>query len=873
MVIIIFVIILIILIILFILLKISKKIEKFVNYSHDNVLFDLRPRYSDINKFELVSYNNNYVIINKKIVLYGLPVYIYESVDMPSPSDSIYSVFSSFVFNNKSQYSPGRSLLATTHSVSPLSVPLKDYEALSKYGFNYIFFNFPDEIKTNIFTRFEINFANQNGYDASNFKILCFDNSSLNNKISMKTLLKIPINRINAGINKTITFDVYSEFTMEKLNLILFIYNLTEVDISSIKIYFKSPIVGDDSQQTPVVSPKISLQTISENKDEQIDIQGIDIFKTIENDHEEETGQLYSSVGLTQNINLLTKLRIPWGIYDANSVYQNNSSNIVELLMGGCRNAKIIGKSSIEKDNIYYIKGGVNTSIEFPDDSLPTTYTICAITKYENPNANKLEVLKTLNNPKIVIGHSQNTRGIVTKNDGRGDINYTNQPSDDFRSKGINEWVITCIKSTGKDVKKTIIINNEKRGSIQLGNLGQSNKLGINSNGFDKRNCSEFGFAYMIIWDQILSDNELVMVSNIFNIYVNDTSKKIDIDRSLITIKDGSSEDKAADSAVDIMRNFCIKTNGRYWIKSPTSSDASAAEYIYCIMDQKCKGGGWMLAMKGSRYNNGTFNYNADHWTKATTVIPTRGNGDYDIEPNSIYMETELDAKYNIYNAVKATECLAMFDPRDCGIENKPEYYYDFYNFKKYGWLWHEKRFNNGVPSTLLNFYQSDKKQFYYSTPTTGNELSLKNFMNTNFDKNYVKFLNFNANTDGILSRFILSILFDTTGNHDWYYYISYYPDYKGPCNLKIWSSQNQFYSFGFNVGPVVANEASRGSWPHRVRWGCSFNENNDSQPTTNDVSGGIGMECRNYSAGDAIGCCQNTVGQNKNFSFKWFIR
>jgi hypothetical protein len=33
-----------------------------------------------------------------------------------------------------------------------------------------------------------------------------------------------------------------------------------------------------------------------------------------------------------------------------------------------------------------------------------------------------------------------------------------------------------------------------------------------------------------------------------------------------------------------------------------------------------------------------------------------------------------------------------MFDPRDCGIENNPAYYYDINSLKKYGGLWHEKR-------------------------------------------------------------------------------------------------------------------------------------------------------------------------------------
>jgi hypothetical protein len=872
MIIIIFVIILILLIVIFVLLTIynNNKIEKFVNYSNKEIQFELNPNNSDINKFELVSYSNRIATVTKKIVLYGLPVYIYECVDMPSPSDSIYAVFSSFVFNVNSPNSSGRSLLSTTKSVSPQSVPLKDNGLLNKIGFNYIFFNFPDEIKKNIFSKIEITFANNGGYDESNFTILSFDNTSITSKIAIDTLIRIPVNRLNTGVNQKIVFESYSEFTMENANLLLTVFRLNEVDISSIKIYFKSPIIDDgSSQQDKVTTPKEMLKIISTNENEQLDIMGFDIFNSRIED-EEESGELYSSTGITQNLNLLLKLRVPWGVYDASSVCQNNKSVLLEQLKGGCKNATIRGPSSIEKDNIYYIKGNVNTCIEFPENSMPKTYTICAITKYENPNANKLDVLKTLNFPKITIGHASNNRGIVTKQNNRGNnINHTTDSSSDFKSKNATEWVITCIKSSGKDVRKTIIINNEKRGTVQLGNLSQNNQLIINSIGLDKRDCSEFGFAYMIIWDQLLSDNELVMVSNILNTFVNDTSKKIDIDRNIITIKDGSSIDRAADSAIDIMTNFCIKQNGRYWIKPP---GAANPEHIFCILDNNCKGGGgWMLAMKGSRHNYKTFSYNSVHWTTPTILLPSR-QPDYDFEPNSELMETELDAKYNIFNTFKAKECLAMFDPRDCGVENSPEYYFNLYRFKKYGWLWRESNFNGGDPITLLNFFRNDIKQFDYSTPTVENEVALKNYMNSVYRNNrLVTFLRFSTIRSDSMPRFKQSILFDYT-NLD---YQSVIDDHerKGPCNIKIWSTQKQFYSFGFNVGPVIDTEAARKSWPHRVRWGCSFNENEDSKPTSNDVSGGIGMEARGYSAGDVIGCCHDTKGQNKNFSFKWFIR
>jgi hypothetical protein len=863
---IIFVIILIILIVIFVLLTINNnKIERFVNYSDNEIQFNLNINNSDINKFELVSYNNNLVIDTKKIVLYGLPVYIYETVDMPG-SDSIYAVFSSFVFNVNSGYSSNRSLLATTKLNNPLSVSLIDNGFLNKNKFNYIFFNFPEEIRKNIFTKIEIFLGDY--YEESNFNIFTFDNSSVGNKISKTTLLKIPIRSENKGSTNKITFAVYSEYTMEKANLVLVILNLTAVNIASIKFYFKTPKIGGDqssSDKNVAINPG-TMNTMTTNPHEQVNIMGLDIFNTFT--EEEETVELYSLSGITQNINLLTKLRVPWGIYDANSVYQNNTAVLIEQLKGGCKNAIIHNPASIEKDGIYYIKGNINTCIEFPDGSMPEVYTICAITKYTNSGQNnKMEVLKTLNYPIINIGHSSFNRGVVTKDN----THYTTEASSDFKSKNSTDFVITCIKSSGKNANKTIIINNEKRGKFFLGNLTQSNKLIINSLGVSKANCSEFGFAYMIIWDQLLSDNELVMVSNILNMYVTDTTRTINIDRTFTTVLDGSTIEKAANSAYDIMVNFCIKKNGRFWIKS---GENQRPEYVFCIMDRRCKGGGWMLAMKGSRYNNKTFHYNSIHWTNPTFLLPST-QPDYDFEPNGEYLETELDAKYNIFNTFKAKECLAMFDPRDCGIENNPAYYYDINSLKKYGWLWHEKNFNNGGSggngTTLLNFFRSGTTQFDYSTPIEGNVTSLINYMNSVYNNpTMVRFLRYN-DTINQSPRFKLTKLFDYTNSE--YQSMIYNVDTKGPCNIKIWSTQDHFYSFGFNVGPVIAEEASRVHWPHRVRWGCSYNENGDSKPTTNDVSGGIGMECREYSAGDGIGCCHATVGQNKHFSFKWFIR
>ena len=57
------------------------------------------------------------------------------------------------------------------------------------------------------------------------------------------------------------------------------------------------------------------------------------------------------------------------------------------------------------------------------------------------------------------------------------------------------------------------------------------------------------------------------------------------------------------------------------------------------------------------------------------------------------------------------------------------------------------------------------------------------------------------------------------------------------------------------------------GGWT-AIRWGFAWN--NEGDFTSNDVCGGIGMYFGHpyasayYSAGDKVGCCQNSTGLNR---------
>ena len=41
----------------------------------------------------------------------------------------------------------------------------------------------------------------------------------------------------------------------------------------------------------------------------------------------------------------------------------------------------------------------------------------------------------------------------------------------------------------------------------------------------------------------------------------------------------------------------------------------------------------------------------------------------------------------------------------------------------------------------------------------------------------------------------------------------------------------------------------------------------------SNDVSGGIGIDRQNWSAGDYIGCCQSATGLNRQMKFELYVK
>ena len=563
----------------------------------------------------------------------------------------------------------------------------------------------------------------------------------------------------------------------------------------------------------------------------------------IANDISESTLGTGTNVNNATKINALFGLLPPWAIYDGQDYKSIDGKRYIPDALGReCRNAIISGREpTIETENntakgvnIRYLSGKTDTIVRFPEYSLPEYYTICTITKYTNTNPNESfkrgRIITAADNvTNWLIGQHGDYTGMYFNNGWK--THWATNLSDDK-----NEWVVSCVKAS-YSTAGSLLLNGKERTIAAPGPIPNyvyaKKNLTINTDNYSQ--FSDFGLSYVIIWNIVLTNSQLKLVSDTLNEYVK-TGIKIPLNNISIKLRDGKSQDTAGISALEIKRQSCTNTNGLYWILAENDTDTKNATRIYCIMDDLVFGGGWMMALKGDK-NKDTFKFFSNHWTNNTTLNDKADN-----------YEAFTDAKYNIYNTYKATDCLAIFDAKDTNGEltfiNKPEY----------GWIWYQANYFNGQKISLLDFYKS--KPGY----PWGNHSYIYTSLNNNL--NYVK---------------------QRMRDVDWYYgggevYVEpkYFDQYyinvtctqRVPLNPKIFSRQDAFKAYGFNVVPL--------GWAHSVRWGGSFNENlsyRDGVPDSNDVSCGIGLQAGGRSAGDVIGCCESNKGTNAPMGFKWFIR
>jgi hypothetical protein len=280
--------------------------------------------------------------------------------------------------------------------------------------------------------------------------------------------------------------------------------------------------------------------------------------------------------------------------------------------------------------------------------------------------------------------------------------------------------------------------------------------------------------------------------------------------RSFSISRDGSSYAKAATSAAAIKTLTGTTTDGLYWIDLPTVGP----KQIYCLMNPSANGGGWMMAMKATRGT--TFNFSANYWTTANTLNPAYTD------------RTDQDAKFDTMNYFESKDIMALFPDittNGGGLGTNP------YSC----WSWLQNDFNDGTRITPINFFNTA------GTFNTGD-----------------------VNTAGNYGGKFIGL---AKSSSSW--------------QSGVFSSQDSINFYGFNF----KNYPGYGSF--RTRWGFGWNENGEGNYATpaslagvgyagsDDVGGGIGMDTSfgNYSAGDYIGCCQDTTGINRSARVEIYVR
>ena len=99
----------------------------------------------------------------------------------------------------------------------------------------------------------------------------------------------------------------------------------------------------------------------------------------------------------------------------------------------------------------------------------------------------------------------------------------------------------------------------------------------------------------------------------------------------------GLTSGTAATSALAILTGFPSSPDGVYWINIPSVG----VQQVYCLMDSKYDGGGWMLALKAAA-SGSTFKYGSTYWTSSTNNLNTAS-------PSRL-STSNTDAKYDIMN-------------------------------------------------------------------------------------------------------------------------------------------------------------------------------------------------------------------------------
>eukprot|EP00960_Hanusia_phi_P074384 768228-Hanusia_phi.AAC.1 len=224
------------------------------------------------------------------------------------------------------------------------------------------------------------------------------------------------------------------------------------------------------------------------------------------------TGKSTFTNSFTSFANLLSQKQ-PWGVYHAESVNgisipESYGSKSAATITGSASSGRASGNGAAV--NVAYVSGGTSTSILFPSGSIPSTFTLCSITRWTtNSVSGSSKMILTSNGDfnKVSHGHDYWKTGHAYYNGFK-----TSTETRSIQVSG-TEWLVMCgtndgSVSTPNNIKIGALHQAYKIRNVGLSNGGSSGsgQLGINTY---SSSSSDFSFSQVYIWDQGLDSSEM----------------------------------------------------------------------------------------------------------------------------------------------------------------------------------------------------------------------------------------------------------------------------------------------------------------------------------------------------------------------------
>ena len=199
----------------------------------------------------------------------------------------------------------------------------------------------------------------------------------------------------------------------------------------------------------------------------------------------------------------------PWGIYTAEN-YVAGSTTLNEY-RGNGRNVTVSGISlgnasgNGSTASIPYLYGTTSSKMDWSAGSIPSTFTICVVEKYNGTNNNRILQSSAGN---WILGYWSGYAGM-----GYFEGWITNTSS----SIPQRNWNVFIGKNSG-GTPNNVMANGQGVGTATGGTGGGSYKLTINNGPYGE--ASDFALSYVFIWDQALSDTSMQLISAAIHSYL-----------------------------------------------------------------------------------------------------------------------------------------------------------------------------------------------------------------------------------------------------------------------------------------------------------------------------------------------------------------